>query len=495
MNIHHLLDRSADLQIRIIRHLYRSGGVGTKEDLMREFQVSLPTLHKYLDEINASLEAQDGKLRIIFDGPELFLRLAPEFTIHEMMIDRLKDSIKYQLLVEHMDGLKKEITYFTQKFQISRASFFRKIKELNDALAEFKLTLENGEVQGDELQVRYFYFQLLWYTESRVTSDIELSMRQMVIDHLEATFQKQFPEEIRQKIALYLEIFGRRRKKQDQFQIQITKEEEKTISPKVLKLVKEALSIYSERYAITIETFELKSFYFFLCNINIFSATDDVSYYIYERNFQEQTPVIQMNDIIFDYLNENEFFNQKRNPGLWLEITMFLFRIHFNVFKYSGWFEEYYEHAATAGEGIPEMDFYQPHAEEMVHRVQKFAKKYRKALIPECVLFGVYMDILLLISRRNVREIVIGLSFSFNRVSNRANKLLLIEALTSNYPVEFEDYVPGKYYDLVISDHKIEKDELVENYYVISEIGNEYDIFALKEMLNELANETGDYKL
>ncbi len=495
MNIHHLLDRSSDLQIRIIRKLYRSGGTATKEELMREFQVSLPTLHKYLDEINASLEAQNGKLRVVFSGSGLFLKLAPEFTIHELMIDRLKDSVKYQLLVEHLDGLRKEISYFTQKFQISRASFFRKIKELNEALKEFKLTLENGEVQGDELQIRYFYFQLLWYTESRVTSEIELSMRQMVIDHLEATFQKNFPEDTRQKIALYLEIFGKRRKKQEQFQIHITKEEEATISQEVLKLVKEALSIYSERYAITIETFELKSFYFFLCNINIFSATDDVSYYIYEKNFQERTPVIQMNDIIFDYLNEHQFFSQKKNPGLWLEITMFLFRIHFNVFKFSGWFEEYYEHAASAGEGIPEMDSYQLHVEEMVRRVQKFAKKYRKILIPEYVLFGVYLDILLLVSRRNVREIIVGLSFSFNRISNRANKLLLIEALTSNYPVEFEDYIPGKYYHLVISDHKMAKDEKVENYYTISEIGNEYDIHLLKEILNELANETGDYKL
>ncbi|MGM0213265.1 helix-turn-helix domain-containing protein [Enterococcus sp. AZ109] len=494
MNIHHLLDRSDDLQIRIIRNLYRSGGIGTKGELMQEFQVSLPTLYKYLDEINASLEAQNGKLRIFFEGPSLSLKLAPEFTIHELVIDRLKESIKYQLLVEHLDGLKKEITYFTQKFQISRASFFRKIKELNEILAEFKLTLENGEVQGDELQVRYFYFQLLWYTESRITSDIELSMRRMVIEHLESTFQKRFPEDIQRKIALYLEIFSRRRKKQEQFQILISEEEEKTISPVVLRQVKEALAIYTERYAITIETFELKSFYFFLCNINIFSATDDVSYYIYEKNFQEQTPIIQMNDIIFDYLNEHEFFSQKKNPGLWLEITIFLFRIHFNVFMYSGWFEEYYEHAATAGEGIPEMDFYQPHAEEMAKRVQKFAKKYRKALIPEYVLFGVYMDILLLISRRNVREIVVGLSFSFNRVSNRANKLLLIEALNSNYPVEFEDYVSGKFYNLVISDHKLEKDELVENYYVISEIGNEYDISALKEILEKLAHETGGYE-
>lgn len=495
MNIHHLLDRSADLQIRIVRRLYRNGGTATKEELMQEFQISLPTLHKYLDEINASLEAQEGKLRVIFAGSELVLKLAPEFTLHELIIDRLKDSIKYQLLVEHLDGLRKEIPYFTQKFQISRASFFRKIKELNEALKEFKLTLEHGEVEGDELQIRYFYFQLLWYTKSRVTSEIELSMRQMVIEHLEVTFKKRFSEDICEKIALYLEIFGRRRRKQEHFQIHITKEEEKTISLEVLKLVKEALSIYSERYAITIETFELKSFYFFLCNINIFSATDDVSYYIYEKNFQEQTPVIKMNDIIFDYLNEHEFFSQKKNPGLWLEITMFLFRIHFNVFKFSGWFEEYYEHAATAGEGIPEMGFYQPHAEEMVRRVQKFAKKYRKILIPEYVLFGVYMDILLLISRRNVREIVVGLSFSFNRISNRANKLLLIEALTSNYPVEFEDYVPGKYYHLVISDHKMVKDEMVENYYTISEIGNEYDVHALRKILNQLANETGDYKL
>lgn len=154
MNIHHLLDRSADLQVRIIRRLYRNKGSATKEELMQEFQVSLPTLHKYLDEINASLEAQRGKLRVVFSGPELFLKLDPEFTLHELIIDRLKDSVKYQLLVEHLDGLRKEIPYFTQKFQISRASFFRKIKELNTVLKEFKLTLENGEIQGDELQIR-----------------------------------------------------------------------------------------------------------------------------------------------------------------------------------------------------------------------------------------------------------------------------------------------------------------------------------------------------
>ena len=74
----------------------------------------------------------------------------------------VKESLKFQLLDYLYRNKEFSIVQLTTKFMISESSLFRKIKELNQLLAAFDLQIKMDN-WGEELQIRYFYFQLYWY--------------------------------------------------------------------------------------------------------------------------------------------------------------------------------------------------------------------------------------------------------------------------------------------------------------------------------------------
>ena len=85
------------------------------------------------------------------------------FSLNHLIEAFVKESLKFQLLDYLYRNKEFSIVQLTTKFMISESSLFRKIKELNQLLAAFELQIKNGQLQGEELQIRYFYFQLYWY--------------------------------------------------------------------------------------------------------------------------------------------------------------------------------------------------------------------------------------------------------------------------------------------------------------------------------------------
>ena len=58
--------------------------------------------------------------------------------------------------------------FLSNELLISESTLFRKIKELNQVLKEFEISIWQGKLVGEESQIRYFYFQFYWYlTESK----------------------------------------------------------------------------------------------------------------------------------------------------------------------------------------------------------------------------------------------------------------------------------------------------------------------------------------
>ncbi|GCF92216.1 transcriptional regulator [Enterococcus florum] len=489
MDIHHLLDKSTALQVSMVEYLYHEGGRASINELMAVFQLSLPTIQELVETFQLSYEDKNELICIVQNESTVVLETMQYFDSKRLLREQVRKSLAYRLLLEHLEDSDRDIYHFTFKFQISEEQYVEEVSRLNRLLTEFELSLENGQIVGDELQIRYFFFQLLWVTQSYENSVTELTTEQMVIRQLEKTFQRSFSTEVHQKIALYLEIFSKRRKKRGIFYAEITPEEEATISPEVLKLIKEALAIYSERYALTIETFELKSFYFFLCTINIFSSRDDISYLIYEQNYEEATLIDQMNDLVFTYLRKHGFFDQESNRALWMEVTSLMFSLHFNVLKYSGWIEGY---DAENHQITTEFD---AHARAIAKEVRLFAAIFRKNVLPEQVFIDGYKNVLLLIQKRKNKKIKIGISFTRESESNQTFEGIVSSFFQENEAVEIGAYLADHSYDLVINDHVMPKDPIVDRYITVPEIPTEFSINELTKLLQELADQTGVSRL
>lgn len=67
------------------------------------------------------------------------------------------------MLVYLLEHQQVSIVRLATAFNISESSVFRKIKELNQLLEEFGLQIKNGQLYGEELQIRYFYYELFQY--------------------------------------------------------------------------------------------------------------------------------------------------------------------------------------------------------------------------------------------------------------------------------------------------------------------------------------------
>ncbi len=81
----------------------------------------------------------------------------------KILLFLLQESLKFKMLVYLLEHQQVSIIRLATAFNISESSVFRKIKELNQLLEEFGLQIKNGQLYGEELQIRYFYYELFQY--------------------------------------------------------------------------------------------------------------------------------------------------------------------------------------------------------------------------------------------------------------------------------------------------------------------------------------------
>lgn len=134
------------------------------------------------------------------------------FSLNHLIEAFVKESLKFQLLDYLYRNKEFSIVQLTTKFMISESSLFRKIKELNQLLAAFDLQIKNGQLQGEELQIRYFYFQLYWYiTPYEIHQKKTMSpLNKRIIEGIETGLGFTFNEHNALKVSLWLSITKKR---------------------------------------------------------------------------------------------------------------------------------------------------------------------------------------------------------------------------------------------------------------------------------------------
>lgn len=186
MQLVDLMEKSEAGQFAVLTYLLQCTKTSVKE-AVEETGFSKATLLKYLMLINdKALESQLG-LSILVTEEELLLSLKPTTRGRDIRRVFLETSVKYQILMHLLYKQQFLAHQLASELVISEATLNRHLAALNQLLAEFAISVQNGKLKGPEQQIRYFYFCLLrkvWSSQDW-QSELQKSERQQEIAVLE----------------------------------------------------------------------------------------------------------------------------------------------------------------------------------------------------------------------------------------------------------------------------------------------------------------------
>lgn len=135
-----------------------------KSECWKQLAMQPATFKKLCESIE---ELQAASQLFLFENQahHVYLQVKPETNLDQIFYFLIKRSVKYQLIREIYGKRTPQSQALKAKLGISSATLYRKLEELNDLLQEFNLTITAKELQGPELQIRYFLFRL--YLNSR----------------------------------------------------------------------------------------------------------------------------------------------------------------------------------------------------------------------------------------------------------------------------------------------------------------------------------------
>lgn len=119
----------------------------------------------------------------------------------------LQHSLGYQILLYILVNGEYQLEILSADLNISVATLTRKIRQLNQILTEFELTIAHGQIQGAEPQIRYFYYLLIWYgNDYQQNKNLYLAYSEQLIAQLsdQLDFVLTEHEAIKQGIWLYV---------------------------------------------------------------------------------------------------------------------------------------------------------------------------------------------------------------------------------------------------------------------------------------------------
>src|SRR5699024_2094243 len=155
MKIEQLLEKKEQLQLLLLRELVLQGGKASSSELREKVNLSKSAFDQYLEDIEWIGSMMRKKVEVKRTEFQVILELGDDTSLEQICLFLIQQSLKFNLLTYLLEHQQASIVRLATAFNISESSVFRKIKELNHLLKEFSLQIKNGQIYGEELQVRY----------------------------------------------------------------------------------------------------------------------------------------------------------------------------------------------------------------------------------------------------------------------------------------------------------------------------------------------------
>ncbi|WP_125607496.1 helix-turn-helix domain-containing protein [Lapidilactobacillus bayanensis] len=216
MDLTELLNKNDALQVKIFHTVLLNNSQVSAKCLLDELKISNPVLIKAMAGIEQLTHKLDSDVHIHFqqinNESYVVLEKSPRADLSDIYYAYLSESVEYKILCY----LFKWQHFTTQKLcrylVISEASVYRYLTHLNHLLAEFDLKIKNGQLVGNELQVDYFYLELIW--NSRPMNEIVAATNEERITRtviaLEQALTTKFSTSTSLYVSLWLAILQKR---------------------------------------------------------------------------------------------------------------------------------------------------------------------------------------------------------------------------------------------------------------------------------------------
>ena len=480
MKIEQLLEKKEQLQVLILRDMVLHGGTVGTNQLREQVNLSKTSFDQYIAEIPMIGRMMGKKVAIKRNEFQVTLELAEDVSLEKIILFLVQQSLKFNLLVYLLEHHQASIVRLATAFNISESSVFRKIKELNQLLQEFSLQIKNGQLYGEELQVRYFYYVLFQFISE---SQRPLFLQQTpdkapLILGLERALETTFSQESASKIACWLGIT--RKRLLSEKTTFATLKEKKILYQKdrLYQALDPVISLYLSRTAAEISGYEPLMFYSFFVS---FAVLSEEHFYQYDltRSKKLPTAVLDMyirETMLWHYRPRKLKIKEEKAVGYQLaqiDNEFYFFRGVMMIYEPEHLLQQ---QKKMLGRSLSQL------LERLKETTltQLPAKQGEEAALSYLMIQ--YANILMMIDFYIAKSVTIGIDIETLPIYRVAFQQFLLRELKGISGIEIENRRPGKKYDLVIT---FNQEDPHQNYYYLSEFASSYDIARLKQKIEE----------
>ena len=480
MKIEQLLEKKEQLQVLILRDMVLHGGTVGTNQLREQVNLSKTSFDQYIAEIPMIGMMMGKKVAIKRNEFQVTLELAEDVSLEKIILFLVQQSLKFNLLVYLLEHHQASIVRLATAFNISESSVFRKIKELNQLLQEFSLQIKNGQLYGEELQVRYFYYVLFQFiSESQRPLFLQQThAKAPLMLGLERALETTFSQESASKIACWLGIT--RKRLLSEKTTFATLKEKKILYQKdrLYQALDPVISLYLSRTAAEISGYEPLMFYSFFVS---FAVLSEEHFYQYDLTRSKKLPTAVLDTYIretmlWHYRPRKLKIKEEKAVGYQLaqiDNEFYFFRGVMMIYEPEHLLQQ---QKKMLGRSLSQL------LERLKETTltQLPAKQGEEAALSYLMIQ--YANILMMIDFYIAKSVTIGIDIETLPIYRVAFQQFLLRELKGISGIEIENRRPGKKYDLVIT---FNQEDLHQNYYYLSEFASSYDIARLKQKIEE----------
>lgn len=487
MKLEHFLEKHDIRQVNIFRKLVLSGGSSSYAEMLDYLGVAKASLDKDLEAISFQIQDVKEDVRVDYDGQTISLFMSNGYSLDRIYQLYLQQAVKVSIILYLFKHQEFSITKLTQKLLISESSLFRKIKELNSYLAEFGIKIRNGQLQGEELQIRYFYYQFYWYVANKEAISNHKTDRQVpqMVQAMENFLGVTFAPENKQRLSIWFYISKKRIAIDKKKYQNLRQKMEPYLTDHLYQKIRPMVLRYFSRYSVEVDEEEAMLHFVFLLAFPILTEHD---FHEYALLRDRHAPIASLDTYIAETIIIHYKF-RKLPYMLERDIYYHLSHTHTKMYFFTGDIE-IYEYEAML----------QKEKQFTGKSLVAFADQLRTISISKLGLDEAensnllkmktlkYISLLAIISFKMTTILQIGIDLKMDRIYTETLDQLLILNMQHINGTHVEKYQPNKNYNLVLTNvPPLKKDQYGQTQvYVLSEILSPFDMKNIQRIIQGL---------
>ena len=487
MKIEHFLEKNEVREVTIFKQLVLNGGNLSYGEMLDYLSITKASLEKDLESISFRIQSLIDQVQVTYDGQSIYLTMSADYSLQHIYQLYLNQSVKVELirfLFEHQEF---SIIQLTEELAISDSSLFRKIKELNGYLKEFGIKIRNGQLHGEELYIRHFYFQFFSHIETKealVASNSDQQVTQ-VVQAMESFLNVTIEPANRQRLNMWMSISKNRVTSKEKNYTFVRERTQPYLNDPLYQKMRIMVLRYFSRYSIEVDEEEAMLHFAFLLAFPILTEYD---FHEYTLERDRRAPIATLDTYIVETIIIHYKF-RKLPYMLERDMHYHLSHIHTKLYFFQGEMEVYaYEELLAKEKNFTGRDLVSfGHTLLGISTTKLEIQKVAETSSIEMVLLK-YISLLAMVSFKMTTIVQIGIDLKMEQIYTETLNQLLILNMRHINGIKVEDYRPGKGYDLILTNEQPNKKSYYgeAKVYVFSEILSSFDMKNIQTIIQKL---------